>query len=232
MKILWNLLLQTFFSPLIATLVALLGFIISLKRKNKRFKYFPFYFGLYFLVNVLWHIGPILSNPYNKINRSIADYLDHFFTFLEFFIFLNYMNENTQNNFIRKSYKYLMLIFSLTFFYATIRDIIIYKQMTRETRNVVYTIEAILLIVPGTFFLKKYFEDGSKISIMKDPDFWIITGILFTMICTLPYSFLENYISHQYHNLLSATYSIFYVFYILLFLMIIKGMLCKPVKIL
>jgi len=232
MKVIWNLWLQMFFTQVIAALVSLFGLIISLKRKNRQFKYFPFYFGLYFLVNILWYISPILPTSFEKITQSMAICLDHFFTFLEFFVFLNYMKSNTQNVFIQKSYKYLLVIFSLVFFYATIHDIILFKQITSETKNSAYTVEAILLIIPGIFFLKKYFQDGSKISFMKDPDFWIITGILFTMICTLPYSFLENYISHQYHNLLPATYSIFYVFYILLFLMIIKGILCKPVKIL
>jgi hypothetical protein len=229
MKDLWHFWALMFFTPPIAIFVAIIGFIISLKNKSRKFKYFPFYFALYLITNFSI-VGPLISNRHTRTSSIITDYLDHSFTFLEFFIFFHYMKSNTQNIFVRKSYKYLMILFSVIFFYASFHDIVLFKKVTKETKNITYTIEGLVLIVPCMFFLKKYFIGATETIMLKDPDFWIITGFLFAIVCTLPYSFLENYILHQYHNLYPTTYSIFYVFYILLFLMIIKGMLCKPLK--
>jgi len=59
---------------------------------------------------------------------------------------------------------------------------------------------------------------------------WVSAGVSFFFAYALPYSLLENFINRNYYELFDQFYSIFYIFYIHLFLMIIRAYLCKPEK--
>jgi hypothetical protein len=230
MKDLWLYWGKTFFIEPLGLIVCFSGLAVSIQSKNRKFRYFPFYFALYSLTGILICVWFFLDGSRRHLCGVITRFTDHLFTWCEFFIFLSFMNENSQSLLLKKTVGPMLYSFSIFFVFITLKDYLIVGRLIRETRNLAYTIEAILLIISGIFFFKSYFEELSKVDILKDSSFWIITGILFFTICTLPYSFLESYIRHNDYRLFEATYSIFYFFYVLLFLMIIKGLLCRPIR--
>jgi hypothetical protein len=131
---------------------------------------------------------------------------------------------------VKKSIIIINVLFALFFMYMGITDERIYHGLSISTHSTVYTTEGVILLLICSFYFFELFQKTPFVNLRNEPAFWISTGLLFFMACTLPYSFLVNYIAKYYPHLLFVSYSIFYVFYILLFATIIRAYLGKPMK--
>lgn len=118
----------------------------------------------------------------------------------------------------------------LSFLYMALVDKEFYQNISENTQSKVYTVEAVILLLLCSFYYFELFRKKPSVNLKNEPAFWISTGLLFFMACTLPFSFLDNYIAYYYPHLHRVLYPIFDVFYILLFAMLIKACLCRPVK--
>ena len=94
------------------------------------------------------------------------------------------------------------------------------------TQSKVYTVEAVLLLLICLIYFFQVFRELPYIDIKNESIFWISAGLLFFVTCTLPHSILENYIFKNHSSFSFSLNAIFYIFYTLLFLMIIRAYCC------
>ena len=125
----------------------------------------------------------------------------------------------------RKIAKFLLVLFLCTSGALLSKDIIIYNNLQFSTEAILWEFQAIVLLIPCVIYFVEIFR-STNINLIKEPSFWIITGLSFFMLSTLPVSFLFYYIVDN-HELTYVLSSIFNLFYILLFIMITRGHLCK-----
>ena len=126
---------------------------------------------------------------------------------------------------------HLHVSFIFFFILMAITDKDFYVHITEATQATVYTVESLILLSLCSYYFIELFKRTPVISLKNEPVFWVSIGLFFFMSCTLPYSLLENTIRKNYPDSFLATmYSIFHVFYALLFLMIIRAYLCKVEK--
>ena len=216
-----------YYTELMLCIVLCITFIISLKNKKKfsLFKYIPLYTITLFLVALLCAMYNITRIV---LYLHLAHYLDYFFTLLELLIFSHFYYHLINTRPIKKAIILTNLSFLILYIYLLFEDEDFHVSISEKTQNIAYTVEGIILLFICLTYLTNIFKRPPHLNLKNDPAFWISTGLFFFLTCTLPFSILENYIDQKYLNSTAWLYAIFYIFYILLFLMIIRAYLCKP----
>ena len=161
---------------------------------------------------------------------GLADYIDYSFTLIEMVTFSIFFYQLITKIIVKKLIIISNIFFSLFFIYMLTIDPGFYASISETTQSRVYTAEGVILLMICLFYFIDFFKKPPNLNLNNEPVFWVSTGLLFFLTCTLPYSLLENYIRKKFPDLILTSYSIFYIFYILLFLMIIRAYLCKPEK--
>ena len=209
--------------------------IISLKHSKKFviLKYFPLYarcLMLVFLSMVLYYIA--LDADYDSdFFLGLTTYLDNCFTLLELIFFSHFYYQYVTSPVVRKLIISVNISFIFFFVLMAISDNAFYTHITEATKAIVYTFEGVVLLLLCSYYFINLFKNTPVIKLKNEPVFWAPIGLFFFMSCTLPYSLLENTIRKNYpDSFLATTYSIFHVFYALLFLMIIRAYLCTVEK--
>lgn len=225
---------KQYYTSILRDIILIMTLFVAYKnsRKFKILKYIPlytFFLLLSSLSNTLYSLRKDLN--FNPLFLSgLADYLDYIFTLFEMLIFSHFYYQLANKLIIKKAILIASILFCLFFIYMATIDEDFYQAISASTQSIVYTVEgSILLLICSQYFID-LFKKLPFVDLKNEPHFWLSTGLLFFMTGTLPYSFLENYIAKNYNTVLVASYSIFHVFYILLFLMIIRAYLCKPQK--
>lgn len=94
--------------------------------------------------------------------------------------------------------------------------------------NIVGAIEFILLLPPCFLYYKHLLKTTSILTISERPSFWIITGIFFYSLVSIPYYLLMSYFTqtrYEYKGILSAAF--YYIPFTINFIFLSKAFLCK-----
>ncbi len=89
-------------------------------------------------------------------------------------------------------------------------------------------IEFVFLLVPCIYYFLQLLKTNSPIKLSERPTFWIVIGIFFFSLISVPYYLLNNYIikgQFEFRNVLIAV--LYYMPLISNFLFLIKAFLCK-----
>lgn len=213
--------METFYSLLIGMITCLIGILITFIKShtNKSLKIFRYYFIGYTILAML-----IFFRDFNLVFESsfqaisIVNLYDIFFTIFEFFVFADYIG-----NFISKR----AYLFSKYFFVVGLIVFIIKFDIKQVFigQSYLFSLQAISLLFLSFFYYQRIMKNVSS-SLSQESNFWIITGISFFMLTTLPFSLIIDYIYFNHFDLYFLHFNIFYISYALLFIMIIKAFLC------
>jgi len=225
---------EQFYTVILRDITLLITLLVAFKnrKKFKILRFIPFYTFFFLLVSfsvASAAIGKSLNFHPNFLS-GLEDYIDYSFTLVEMIIFSHFYYQMSNRKALKKIIFITSVIFSLFFVYMATRDEAFSTGISRSTQSIVYTVEGIILLMICCYYFIDLFRKMPFVDLKNEPVFWISSGLLFFMACTLPYSLLENYIASSYPATWLTSYSIFHVFYILLFLMIIRAYLCKPQK--
>jgi hypothetical protein len=220
---------EHFYTEVVSYILAIVGFFISLRRNKlyPKLKPLSFFFLAYFLdVSFIYGIVATVSDPHLiDWGVGLADFID---TIIEFLVFVFVIKNHTVSIRISKALKSLLFLFpgiAIVYF--------LYYIMKNDRPNQfflqnIFTIQASFLIVASVLYYVDVFKKEPKSNLISEPSFWVVTGLAFFMLSTLPFSILGLYLIKINYVLYSHLFSIFEVFYWILFLMIIKAYFCKP----
>lgn len=191
------------------------------------------YYILLFIIEIFSDYAAAFLHYHKIFNLrrfNFVCYLDYLLTLIELLTFIVFFHSAIKNN---KSKKILILASSIFFIYFLFELFLnpeFPANVSDNTQSRVYTLEAIILLGGCGFYFIEVFKDFPFSNIKTEPSFWVATGLLFFLSCTLPYSLIENYLRKAQYQLMLNFYSVFYLFYILLFSLIIKAYLCQNKK--
>jgi hypothetical protein len=219
---------SNFFAEPICFLTAIIGLVIvsNLKTNRNSFIEFRYYFAAYIILTLISYTDTILK--YNRNNLSIySDQIqrlaDFIFTIIEYFVFALFLK-----SFLPKKIFLLSTIsFSTVALSVFIYCFTNYSGISNHHNLQLFTLQAMFLIVLCVSYFIRIFKTLAIPSLRLEPSFWITTGLTFFMISTLPYSMFSNILLESNQSLFFKLFNIYYVFYVLLFIMIIKGCVCK-----
>jgi len=225
---------RAYFTEPILIIILFITLIVAIKenRRSKMLTPLPFYIISLILVFISGAASTLskYANYHYALFSGLATYIDYIFTSIEMIIFSSFFYKLLDNRIIKKFIIVSNVLFCFYFIYMLVKDPEFYKEISEITQSKVYTVEGIILLIICLFYFIELFKKIPYQSLNREPVFWISAGLLFFLACTLPFSLLEVYIQTKLPDQISTSYSIFYVFYILFSLMIIKAYLCKPEK--
>jgi len=223
-----------FYTSVVQLIVLIIVLIISLilRKKFKQLKYFPVYAITLLLDYLFLYLSYVAKDVeyHSDFFRGFSAYVDYLFTLFELIIFSHFYYYVINAIIVKKLILIVNILFAIFFIYMAVNDKYFYPTISEPTQSIVYTVESIILLFLCSVYFLETFKKIPVVDLKNEPAFWISTGVFFFMACTLPFSLLENHIHKNYPNSLLTSYTIFHVFYILLFLMIFRAYLCKPGK--
>jgi hypothetical protein len=231
MQGLFNQFSSQYYSGLIVLVMAISGLSISIIRKKEHYslRLFPFYFIAYIILTLIFYINVIsyINSPSNQNISIMVTGSDYIFTLIEFLIFMHFFYNIINSTSKKRLIALLITLFLLVYISYLANDLILYRNIKTDTVTIVYTLESAVLLIPSIFYYFQVFTNPPTINLRKESSFWVVTGIFFSMICSLPYCIIENYLRKINSSLYVQLFAILYILYCLLFLMIIRAYLCQ-----
>jgi len=178
-------------------------------------------FFLYPLIALLISInsicGPLLLLYPINLYFTIQNYLflvDLFFWYCFFSVILNDKKDDNK----------IKILFIITFFVALY--LLFFNNVDKRNLHI-GALSAICKTVFCIFFFYKLFKNLYYQNILKEPLFWIVTGLIFNSSLSLPFYGLNSYIKSQFPSLVSSNiFSVSNMLIIIMHLFFMKAYLC------
>ena len=203
----------------------ILSLLFSLRLiKNPRVIKYMRYFYWYSIVGAAMTFLTLISNtqgiPLKELVMGIRNYSILFhFTFLSFFIYSVLPR--------KEDVKFLFPLF-FTFLSITLFFLVFYSS--KKMNSASFSAANLGLIIFCVIYFYRLFNEVPKTTLLKQPAFWVISGIFLCMSISIPVisldSYLknENYVNLQYREIFSG---IIYFAYGSFHLFLIKAYLCS-----
>lgn len=218
-----------YYTSAVALLLAIVGLIITIGKRSKTLKLKPLslFFIAYLFGQLIALILQYITPKKGTFFSQIFYYSDFAVTVIEFLVFYVYIKSNIyspQRKKMANPLGKIFLLYSLCYFGFYLYS---YEEFDQYFLQSFFTTENIFLIGACTLYYLDVFSNLSISNLLEQPSFWVITGICFFSLCTLPFSFWGEYLLNTHLVLYRQLFAIYEIFYCILFLMIIKACYAK-----
>lgn len=218
--------------PLMIVLNVLFLVVALLNRPVEKTDKLFIIYGLLFLAENIAGICITLFDNSQIKNASFTTTLGAYsvlcFVQLEFIIFYTFFyyqfNDKRIQSIIAVTGKiYAAAVFLITLYAAifpvpfTIKNLTAYISVTNS----------ILILIPAFYYFYTLFLEPPTKHLLQEPSFWITTGIAFLHSLNIPLFLIENYLLKQFITIWYSMYSINYIAYCFLFILLIISLLCN-----
>ena len=221
---------RTYFTePILLSLLAITLIKSLTQRKNiEHLTLLPIYSSLFILMFAIDYVmtSRIISDRnYFSITLWSAQYLVSIVEFLTFMLYINFHTYSKANKLILKILSGLVLsLFVITY--------ILYFRKPAIPRYFIlhwlYVCQSIPILAGCIIFFTQLVRITTEFPVINRASFWVITGLSLYTICTLPISIAAPFILNKDYDLYNVLFTLIYIFYIILFIFILKAYKCKP----
>lgn len=210
----------------VCTLAALAVSIIYYRR-HRRLRIFTWYIAFSFLQDMAVFFAflssPTSRPPMASLPMSIMVVSRHVFMVFEFVIY------NLFILYYIKSHKWRRVIWMNGFIFFVVLLLTVARFYNYLNTHPIYypLLESIFLVPPCLIYFYQLFTTIDPGSLKDQPPFWVITGMLFLKACSIPL-YLTVQLMVGYEN---AVYTLNYVLYIVMFVLLIRAYFCPALKI-
>lgn len=180
-------------------------------------KWFFLYPQIALLVSINSICGSLLSLYPINLFFTIQSYLFLVDLFFWCLFFLQILNDKKDGNKIT-------ILFSITLFTAFY--LLFFSKVDKSNLHIV-ALSAICKTIFCIFFFYKLFKNLYYQNILKEPAFWIVSGLIFCSCLSLPFYGLNSYIKLQFPPLIASNiFSVSNMLIIIMHLFFIKAYIC------
>jgi hypothetical protein len=219
-----------YYTPLLMLIVEVTALVMAIIyiRKTKIGKAFIFYiaFDLCMLIVDCFLISH--SGISKKFRFYFQDTTNTLIAYVELLVYFYFFRKILEGNKIKKILTGLVVIYSaIIIIFLTTK----FGFVTNRYSYLAYitgVIEFIFLLVPCVYYFLHLFKANSLLRLTDRPSFWIVTGIFFFSLISIPCYLLNKYLSNNYKQLWPALQAALYIIpFTLNFAFLIKAFLCK-----
>ena len=225
---------RNFYTELIVFIFLFITLYIALKKRNlfPQLKLLPIYlisFILLHLEKYLWSIFFQDRYEFNTYHR--IDILSNYVvSLIELFVFLYYFHFIIQTKKLKFALGLIGLIIGMFFLLRLFLLLLFTNSLTVTPLHNFYVIESLVLLFCCICYFVELFKSPPVLKLTDTFNFWVSSGLLFYLFGTFPITLITNYFFSTSTLLYGNLFTIINIFYILMFLMIVRAYLCKQVK--
>lgn len=232
MKSLIQLWESSFYTDLILFIIAIITFTFSCISKNKliQLKLIQIYlitFILLFTNSYCYHLS-----IYNKLSYPSLIKIElteaYIVSLFEYISFSHFLYAAIQNKKFKRVIKVISIILIFTFLITYVKSTFYVTDFKYQKIHSIYILESSALLIFCSFYFIELFKSLPIFKVTDSPNFWVSSGLMLYLIGTFPITIIMAYIHSTDLSLYRNLYSIIYIFYVLLFLSIIRAYKCKP----
>lgn len=233
MNYLLSMLEKTFYTlPAMIVLNALFLVLAFLQKfRERRFRIFILYAAVSLIQDLLGIFLMLANRTFIKDPATIPlinNYSVISFTLIEFVIFYTYFYFQFQSASIKRRILIIGKVFLLIAVPATIYVCFFTSPVIiGKFEGCLSVTSSLLLLIPSCYYFHTLFIEPPVKNLLKEPSFWITTGIAFLHGLNIPLFFTENYLFKEFTTVWYNVYSINYIAYCFLFILFIISVLCN-----
>jgi hypothetical protein len=176
------------------------------------------YFALFLLVNFLLDMATSYS-AYYAINNLWLNNMDSMIV-ISFYLFL--LREIVNN----KKAKKVLLFFVLA--YPVVSGLnIFFLQTSAAFHSMTYAAGCVLIITTSIYYFWELFQLKYSVNLIREPAFWICSGLLFYFACTFPINGLVNFVNALPKVMIQNLFQIVILLNFFLYLSFTIAYLCR-----
>ncbi|HET6254561.1 MAG TPA: hypothetical protein VFE32_10825 [Puia sp.] len=176
------------------------------------------YFSFYLFVNFLFEAATAFMAFYH-INNIFINNID---SLLEISFMLYLLREIIASRKAKRVFLYIFLIYPVL---ATVNIFLV--QSSGNFHTMTYSLGTFLIVSACIYYFWELFQQKSSVDLIRQPPFWICSGLLFYYTCTYPLYGLTDFINSLPVVIKQNLYSIYIVINICLFLSFTIAFLCR-----
>lgn len=167
-----------------------------------------------------------LLGSYYKVHHKSNTLLFTLYSVVEFSFYLYFFNTILSN----PRFKQIIRIFRIVIPVICLLDIFLVQGYSKfNTYSFIFSSIVVDICAVAYFF--QLFKNAAKLNLLKLPEFWIVSGVLFFYICSLSFLGIINYASSLPRLIAREMHNLFVLINILLYLMITIAFLCRlPIR--
>lgn len=221
---------DTYYTSLVMLAIELTALVVTIMygRKTRIGRAFIFYIVFDFSILIIFIFLRSHSGISPKFRNHFINYGNDLIALTELLVYYYYFSILLLSDKIKILMKSLAILFSVI---IVIYILTRFSFLTIRYSYISYLVgaaEFIFLLPPCLFYFYKILSVNSETKLFKRPSFWIVSGIFFYSMVSVPYYLLNDYVSNNYKELTGVlAAALFYVPFTLNFSFLIKAFLCK-----
>jgi len=179
----------------------------------KYLKTFPFFLLVTIIIEI---IGKILANE--RVNATM---MYNVFTTFEFIFYLYILRGIIYKVKVKKIILWLIVIYPV----LVLINIIFFQTETFHTNT--YALGCLLIVAACIYYFLELFQSTHSVNLVREPAFWICSGLLFFYTCSFPMVGLWNHLPGLPRIILKNLNTVIHFLNILLYSLFSIAFLCR-----
>lgn len=207
-------------------IVILIGLIYV--RKQKAGIYFLAYLIFDFIISVCDVYVELSPSFSRRDSRIFIGYTNVLIAMAELLAYTYFFSKIIQSKFAIKLIKLFLGIFVLVIILFVITRYSFLTQRYYYMTNVIATLEFLFLIPPCMAYFFELFKNDVSQNLHERPSFWIVTGIFFYSVISIPYFMIDRFLNENRSDYWTMTYVLFFCIpFCINFMFLARAFLCN-----
>jgi hypothetical protein len=217
---------SVFYTPLLVHISIIIALIYQWRNSsshlyNITFRYLTYLAFVVFLVSDIF----LIVIPSTIITSKITEGGNVFYSVTELTIFIFYFQHLFKSRYFSIIRSFILLTtIALTILFV---KILIVDSDYKMMADIICNFELITLTFCCLFYYYKILNDSESKDLKTLPSFWIVCGLFFYCIVSLPFFFISTYLSDNFPSLYLALFGVHYIFLSIFFFLLAKAYSCK-----
>lgn len=204
-----------FIDPIAEAICFLISLTIFFQAEAERYLK---YFSVFLFFNLLLDVDTYYT-AYYQINNVVVNNIDSLVV-ISFELYL--LREIIAGRKAKKVFLYVFLLYPL----VTLLNIFLLQRIA-NFHTMTYCLGALLIVTGCIYYFWELFQQKASVDLVRQPAFWICSGLMFYYTCTFALYGLVNFISNLPRKVIETLLTILVIINICLYLAFSIAFLCR-----